>query len=81
MVLCATCENASLTWLNSRLKADASSPYGTWLLRDLQDFAVMNDCPGLNFSHHLCDLAFRWRINQFIHHLQEAIPRYFMLQS
>lgn len=79
-VLCLACGNASRTWLSSRLKPDVSSPYGTWLLRDLQNFTV-NGYPGLNFSHYLCEMAFRLRIKDFIHRLQEAIPKYFMLRT
>ncbi|OJA12465.1 hypothetical protein AZE42_10511 [Rhizopogon vesiculosus] len=79
-VLCDDCENATLTWLSSRLQADASSPYGTWLLRDLQDIAV-NGYPRLVFVHYLCEMAFRLRIKEFIRHLQEVIPRYFMLRT
>ena len=76
-VLCTGCESTSRTWLSLSLKPDASSPYGTWLLRDLQTFAV-DGCPGLSLCHN-CDIAFRLRIGEFIHHLHKAIPRYFML--
>lgn len=81
-VLCATCQSASLIWLGIRLQPDASSPHGTWLLRDLQDLAV-NGYPGMSFSpsHYWCDMAFRLRIKEFIRQLQEAIPRYFMLRT
>ncbi|OAX30658.1 hypothetical protein K503DRAFT_728220 [Rhizopogon vinicolor AM-OR11-026] len=79
-VLCDDCENATLTWLSSRLQADASSPYGTWLLRDLQDIAV-SGYSRLIFAHYLCEMAFCLRIKEFINHLQEVIPRYFMLRT
>ncbi|KAG1844244.1 hypothetical protein F4604DRAFT_1821938 [Suillus subluteus] len=78
--VCASCENASRTWLSSSLKPDASSPYGVWLLRNLQIFAA-NGCPGLSLHHARCDVNFRLRISGFVQDLHEAIPRYFMLRA
>lgn len=78
--ICACCENASRTWLTSSLKPDASSPYGVWLLRNLQLFAA-NGCSGLSLHHSRCDVIFRLRINGFVQDLQAAIPRYFMLRA
>jgi hypothetical protein len=78
--ICASCENTSRTWLISSLKTDASSPYGVWLLRNLQLF-IVDGCPGLRLHHARCDMNFHLRISGFIQDLHEAIPRYFMLRT
>jgi len=79
-VLCATCESTYRIWLKGSLIPDASHPHGVWLLHDLQ-YHVNHSPLGLTFPHFLCDKAFRMRIHDYIRHLQEAIPKYFMLQS
>ena len=63
--------------LPERLMPAAHSPYTSWLLHDLDQLCI-DEVMDFDFCL-TCKGALRRFLRQFITHLQDAIPNYFML--
>ncbi|KAF8549404.1 hypothetical protein OG21DRAFT_590866 [Imleria badia] len=75
--LCRVCDQACMLSLPEQLMPALHSPYGNWLLHDL-DRMSKNGFEGL-YACERCVPTLRYAVNQFLAQLQDAIPSYFML--
>ncbi|KIJ64335.1 hypothetical protein HYDPIDRAFT_90957 [Hydnomerulius pinastri MD-312] len=77
--LCNRCHPSCIAGLSSYLQTSTSSPYGSWLFRDLRELSL-----GVSVPLQWCDgcgCAVRlWAaIRDFLDALQVAMPKYFLL--
>ena len=75
--LCRLCEPETKRWLPERLIPAPHSPYTSWLLHDLD--RLSKDGWRGAYTCDRCEPALRYAVDQFVAHLQGAIPGYFML--